>query len=145
MDSSKLDENPREKASVLSVLSFYWTFGLFRKGYSKVLQLDDLIRPLNADRSERLGNLLNRQVFLLCRAMKEMLILCLFRVSSIHVILLNLKNISIVSYVFFVLYVFLCGLRRCSAILGYVVENRVCVRLSVYILSAVSATQLEYI
>lgn len=65
MDSSKLDENPREKASVFSVLSFYWTFGLFRKGYSKVLQLDDLIQPLNADRSERLGDLLNRQVVFL--------------------------------------------------------------------------------
>lgn len=62
MDSSKLDENPREKASVISVLSFYWTFGLFRKGYLKVLQLNDLIRPLNADRSERLGDLLQRQV-----------------------------------------------------------------------------------
>lgn len=63
MDSAKLDENPREKASVFSVLSFYWTFGLFRKGYSKVLQLDDLIRPLTEDRSERLGDLLNRQVY----------------------------------------------------------------------------------
>lgn len=60
MDSSKLNENPREKATVFSVLTFYWTFGLFRKGYSKILQLDDLIRPLTADRSEILGNVLNR-------------------------------------------------------------------------------------
>lgn len=59
---SKQLENPREKASVFSVLTFYWTFGLFRKGYSKVLELEDLVRPLNADRSERLGNLLSRQV-----------------------------------------------------------------------------------
>lgn len=58
MDAHKLAENPRARASFLSVLTFYWTFSLFRKGYSKILQLNDLFRPLNEDRSEKLGDLL---------------------------------------------------------------------------------------
>lgn len=51
-----LSTNPRESANFLSVLFFYWTLPLFRKGYSKILELDDLFQPLNADKSEILGD-----------------------------------------------------------------------------------------
>ncbi|EAT42552.1 AAEL005937-PA [Aedes aegypti] len=42
----KLATNPREKANILSVLTFWWTIDLFRKGYNKVLELQDLFKPL---------------------------------------------------------------------------------------------------
>lgn len=60
MEAFKLPNNPREKASIFSQLTFFWTFELFRKGYSKILNLDDLYRPLNEDQSTLLGNLLER-------------------------------------------------------------------------------------
>lgn len=55
----KLPTNPREKAGIFSILFFCWTFPIFKKGYSKVLQLDDIFQPLNVDRSELLGNRLD--------------------------------------------------------------------------------------
>lgn len=61
MDASrrKLLDNPRERAGLLSVLLFYWTIPLFKKGYGKVLQLEDIFKPLNVDRSDSLGNRLD--------------------------------------------------------------------------------------
>lgn len=61
MDTSrrKLPENPREKAGLLSILLFYWTIPLFKKGYGKILQLDDIFKPLKSDQSELLGNRLD--------------------------------------------------------------------------------------
>lgn len=55
----KLPPNPREKANILSVLFFVWTLPLFKKGYAKVLELEDIFQPLTCDRSESLGNRLN--------------------------------------------------------------------------------------
>lgn len=52
----KLPPNPRENANVLSVLFFVWTLPLFKKGYAKVLELEDIFQPLISDRSESLGN-----------------------------------------------------------------------------------------
>lgn len=52
--------NPREKANCLSVVLFWWTIGIFKMGYRKVLQLEDLFRPLNADKSENLGDRLEK-------------------------------------------------------------------------------------
>lgn len=51
--------NPREKANIISVLLFWWTIGIFKKGYKKVLELHDLCQPLNVDQSEKLGNRLD--------------------------------------------------------------------------------------
>lgn len=51
-----LGENPREKAGLLSILLFAWTVPIFRRGYAKVLELKDMFRPLNVDRSDQLGN-----------------------------------------------------------------------------------------
>uniref|UniRef100_A0A182P629 Uncharacterized protein n=1 Tax=Anopheles epiroticus TaxID=199890 RepID=A0A182P629_9DIPT len=56
----KLPPNPRQNASILSTLTFWWTIDLFRKGYSKVLELQDLFRPLDVDRSDALGDRLEK-------------------------------------------------------------------------------------
>nr|XP_040220684.2 ATP-binding cassette sub-family C member 4-like [Anopheles coluzzii]XP_040220685.2 ATP-binding cassette sub-family C member 4-like [Anopheles coluzzii]XP_040220686.2 ATP-binding cassette sub-family C member 4-like [Anopheles coluzzii]XP_040220687.2 ATP-binding cassette sub-family C member 4-like [Anopheles coluzzii]XP_040220688.2 ATP-binding cassette sub-family C member 4-like [Anopheles coluzzii]XP_049463568.1 ATP-binding cassette sub-family C member 4-like [Anopheles coluzzii]XP_04946356 len=59
----KLPPNPRQNASILSALTFWWTIDLFRKGYSKVLELQDLFRPLDVDRSDVLGDRLEKKWF----------------------------------------------------------------------------------
>ncbi|CAG9859550.1 unnamed protein product [Phyllotreta striolata] len=48
--------NPREKANPLSVLLFGYALPMFKKGYSKNLEVEDLYNPLAADRSQFLGN-----------------------------------------------------------------------------------------
>lgn len=55
-----LNPNPREKANFLSALTFFWTIKIFKKGYKKVLELEDLFKPLEVDRSEALGDRLER-------------------------------------------------------------------------------------
>lgn len=52
--------NPREKTNIFSVLTFVWTLPLFKKGFSKILQLDDIYGPLKCDRSETLGERLEK-------------------------------------------------------------------------------------
>ncbi|XP_052868167.1 ATP-binding cassette sub-family C member 4-like [Anopheles cruzii] len=59
----KLSPNPRQNANFISVLTFWWTIDLFRKGYSKVLELQDLFRPLDVDRSDVLGDRLEKKWF----------------------------------------------------------------------------------
>ncbi|XP_050078062.1 ATP-binding cassette sub-family C member 4-like [Anopheles maculipalpis] len=59
----KLPPNPRQNASIVSTLTFWWTIDLFRKGYSKVLELQDLFRPLDVDRSDVLGDRLEKKWF----------------------------------------------------------------------------------
>ena len=63
MDSSnvKKNPNPREKANLLSILFWWWTIGLFKTGYTKVLQTDDLYEPLKTDRSNVLGDRLEKR------------------------------------------------------------------------------------
>lgn len=56
----KMSANPREGANIFSILLFSWTIPIFKRGYSKVLELGDIFRPLNADRSELLGNRLEK-------------------------------------------------------------------------------------
>ncbi|XP_052900938.1 ATP-binding cassette sub-family C member 4-like [Anopheles moucheti] len=59
----KLPPNPRQNANIVSTLTFWWTIDLFRKGYSKVLELQDLFRPLDVDRSDVLGDRLEKKWF----------------------------------------------------------------------------------
>uniref|UniRef100_A0A2M3ZKJ0 Putative abc transporter n=1 Tax=Anopheles braziliensis TaxID=58242 RepID=A0A2M3ZKJ0_9DIPT len=59
----KLPPNPRQNANIFSVLTFWWTIDLFRKGYSKVLELQDLFRPLEVDKSDALGDRLEKKWF----------------------------------------------------------------------------------
>lgn len=63
MDSTKenLNPNPRDGANPLSILFFSYTFGLFKKGYSRTLEVDDLYNPLTSDRSSLLGDRLERK------------------------------------------------------------------------------------
>ncbi|XP_055304324.1 ATP-binding cassette subfamily C member 4-like [Sitodiplosis mosellana] len=51
-----LPPNPREKVNIVSLLLFTWTVPLFRKGYAKVLQLEDIFQPLKCDKSDVLGD-----------------------------------------------------------------------------------------
>ena len=53
--------NPRENANLFSVILFWWTVRLFKKGYHKVLTEEDLYSPLKTDASEYLGNKLQKQ------------------------------------------------------------------------------------
>lgn len=55
-----LPPNPRESSNIISNLTFAWTAPLFKKGYSKVLELSDIFRPLNCDRSKLLGDRLEQ-------------------------------------------------------------------------------------
>ncbi|KAJ8687082.1 hypothetical protein QAD02_022876 [Eretmocerus hayati] len=63
MDSGQTvkNGNPRDKANTLSILVWWWTIRLFKKGYSKVLGPDDLYAPLREDRSNRLGDRLEKK------------------------------------------------------------------------------------
>lgn len=52
--------NPRENANIFSVLTFWFTVDLFKKGYSKVLEINDLFQPLKVDESGSLGDRLEK-------------------------------------------------------------------------------------
>lgn len=51
----KLQSNPRDTANIFSIIFFYWTIPLFKKGYAKILEIEDLFCPLQADKSKSLG------------------------------------------------------------------------------------------
>ncbi|XP_051158203.1 ATP-binding cassette sub-family C member 4-like [Leptopilina boulardi] len=63
MDAKKtiVHPNPREKASCLSVLLWWWTVRIFKTGYTKVLGTEDLYDPLKTDKSSVLGDRLETQ------------------------------------------------------------------------------------
>lgn len=47
--------NPRDSAGIFSVTFYLWLIPLFRKGYSKVLELSDVYQARRCDRSKTLG------------------------------------------------------------------------------------------
>ncbi|XP_071648714.1 ATP-binding cassette sub-family C member 4 [Temnothorax longispinosus] len=63
MDSTKVRSkpNPREKANIVSLLLWWWTISLFKTGYKKALDPDDLFDPLKVDRSKLLGDRLEKR------------------------------------------------------------------------------------
>ncbi|XP_015596918.1 multidrug resistance-associated protein 4 isoform X2 [Cephus cinctus] len=63
MDASKIrvNPNPRENATTISVLLWWWTIKLFKKGYSKILGIEDLYNPLKTDESAVLGDRLEKR------------------------------------------------------------------------------------
>ncbi|XP_051158018.1 ATP-binding cassette subfamily C member 4-like [Leptopilina boulardi] len=63
MDARKstVNPNPREKASCLSILLWWWTVRLFKTGYTKVLGTEDLFDPLKTDKSSLLGDRLENR------------------------------------------------------------------------------------
>uniref|UniRef100_A0A182RUC1 Uncharacterized protein n=1 Tax=Anopheles funestus TaxID=62324 RepID=A0A182RUC1_ANOFN len=56
-----LSANPRQRANFLSILTFWWTVDMFRKGYNQTFDISDLYTPLEEDRADRLGDRLERQ------------------------------------------------------------------------------------
>lgn len=62
MDSfiRKLQRNPRSSSNFVSRLLFSWTIPLFKRTYYKVLQVSDVTEPLTQDRSNLLGDRLER-------------------------------------------------------------------------------------
>lgn len=48
--------NPCDNANILSKIFLTWTLPFFKKGYKKVLQIDDIFQPLINDRSDTLGD-----------------------------------------------------------------------------------------
>ncbi|XP_018346781.1 PREDICTED: multidrug resistance-associated protein 4-like [Trachymyrmex septentrionalis] len=63
MDSTKIKSkpNPREKTNIVSVLLWWWTISLFKTGYKKALEIEDLFDPLKVDRSTFLGDRLEKR------------------------------------------------------------------------------------
>lgn len=62
MDSfiRKLQKNPRSSSNFVSRLLFSWTIPLFKRTYYEVLQVSDVTEPLTQDRSNLLGDRLER-------------------------------------------------------------------------------------
>lgn len=62
MDSGKKPEreNPKNGANPISLLFFLWIAPLFFKGTNKGLNTDDLIKCLSKDKSNTLGDDLER-------------------------------------------------------------------------------------
>ncbi|XP_074035480.1 probable multidrug resistance-associated protein lethal(2)03659 isoform X2 [Leptinotarsa decemlineata] len=58
--TEKYNPNPREGANILSVVSYWYTLPIFRKGMRKTLDVDDIYNPLKQDRSTLLGDKLER-------------------------------------------------------------------------------------
>lgn len=58
----RLPPNPAEKANFLSKLFFIWIMPLFKKGYSKDLEVEDLYDVLKGDQAKHLGDKLERLV-----------------------------------------------------------------------------------
>lgn len=59
-NKNKLPTNPRTECGILSRILFLWTIPLFRKGFNKTLELEDICEALDVDRSEVLGDRLEK-------------------------------------------------------------------------------------
>lgn len=51
----KLKENPRDRANIFSVLVFSWVIPLFKEGFSKPLDTEDLFQSRKCDKSKILA------------------------------------------------------------------------------------------
>lgn len=62
MDSAKqkYQPSPQDNTSFFSALFLTWTIPLFKKGYEKDLQIEDMSRPLKSDHSNLLGDRLEK-------------------------------------------------------------------------------------
>ncbi|XP_015836093.1 probable multidrug resistance-associated protein lethal(2)03659 isoform X1 [Tribolium castaneum] len=57
----KRETNPRETANIFSFLSFFYSLQLFKKGYSKSLEMEDIYEVVPDCRSKQLGDRLEKQ------------------------------------------------------------------------------------
>ncbi|XP_065349429.1 probable multidrug resistance-associated protein lethal(2)03659 [Cloeon dipterum] len=58
--TSLKNPHPRAKANFLSAVTFWWTYGIFAKGYKTEMKIDDLYSTLPDHRSARVGNKLEK-------------------------------------------------------------------------------------
>lgn len=56
----KLPPNPGENLNCISKIFMTWTVAFFKKGYEKILKLDDIFQPLISDKSQTLGDRLEQ-------------------------------------------------------------------------------------
>lgn len=56
----KLKENPRDSANIFSVLTFSWVIPLFKEGFNKSLDTEDLFQSRKCDKSKILAEKLQR-------------------------------------------------------------------------------------
>ena len=56
----KCSPNPRDNTNIFSILFFTWTIPLFKKGYGKILQIEDMFQPMKSDHSNLLGDRLEK-------------------------------------------------------------------------------------
>ncbi|XP_044266082.1 ATP-binding cassette sub-family C member 4-like [Tribolium madens] len=57
----KKQTHPRETANLLSLITFFYSFALFKKGFKKELDDDDIYEVLSSCRSKQLGDQLEQQ------------------------------------------------------------------------------------
>lgn len=55
-------KNPRQSANLISIIFFGWSIPIFKRTYENVLHPNDAFEPLDEDRSEYLGNRLEKYV-----------------------------------------------------------------------------------
>ncbi|CAH0558001.1 unnamed protein product [Brassicogethes aeneus] len=55
------NKNPRDTANSLSVLFFTYTFKFFKRGYGKTIFADDIFSPITCDKSQELGDRLEKK------------------------------------------------------------------------------------
>ena len=58
----KFQSNPRQTASILSIIFFGWTIPFFKRSYKKILDPNDVSEPLVIDQSSTLGDRLEKYV-----------------------------------------------------------------------------------
>lgn len=58
----KLKQNPRDTANIFSVLIFSWIIPLFKDGFSKPLDTEDLFQSRQCDKSSLLADKLQKYV-----------------------------------------------------------------------------------
>ena len=56
----KLLQNPRQNANIVSSLFFGWAIPILKRTYQNILHPNDAFEPLDEDRSEFLGNRLEK-------------------------------------------------------------------------------------
>lgn len=56
----KLVKNPRQSANLISIIFFGWSIPILKKTYHNILHPNDAFEPLDEDRSENLGNRLEK-------------------------------------------------------------------------------------
>jgi ATP-binding cassette subfamily C (CFTR/MRP) protein 4 len=61
IEQKRRKTHPREKANIVSLLSFFYTLRLFRKGCKHDLEEDDLYEVLSKYRSKQLGDQLEQE------------------------------------------------------------------------------------